>query len=191
MGIAAAHSALEQHPFVARLLQHITMTAADLKSLDAIIDGELVIRKRRDLIVDGYEYRKLCFVKDGLCRALQAAAQRQAANPQRGPARRHRRPAGKLLRARGLFGHRHHRPQDACLRARCLRSALLPAPAIRPGADLVRGAGSRPPMPSTSSTSDDARRSNGCRIFCWSCTPGSRRSDAPTRKASPCPSRRR
>ena len=65
MGIAAAHSALEQHPFVARLLQHITMTAADLKSLDAIIDGELVIRKRRDLIVDGYEYRKLCFVKDG------------------------------------------------------------------------------------------------------------------------------
>ena len=25
----------------------------------------MLIRKRRDLIVDGYEYRKLCFVKDG------------------------------------------------------------------------------------------------------------------------------
>lgn len=30
----------------------IALSAADLKGLDAIIDGELVIRKRRDLIVD-------------------------------------------------------------------------------------------------------------------------------------------
>jgi CRP-like cAMP-binding protein len=65
MGVASTQNALDQHPFVARLLQHVEMTAADLKSLDAIIDGELLIRKRRDLIVDGYEYRKLCFVKDG------------------------------------------------------------------------------------------------------------------------------
>ena len=48
-----------------RLLQHVDLDAADLESLDAIIDGELTIRKRRDLIVDGYEYRKLCFVSDG------------------------------------------------------------------------------------------------------------------------------
>jgi CRP-like cAMP-binding protein len=65
MGTAASRNALDQHPFVARLLQHVELDAADLKSLDAIIDGELLIRKRRDLIVDGYEYRKLCFVKDG------------------------------------------------------------------------------------------------------------------------------
>ncbi len=65
MGAPASRNALEQHPFVARLLQLVDLKAADLKGLDDIIDGELLIRKRRDLIADGYEYRKLCFVKDG------------------------------------------------------------------------------------------------------------------------------
>jgi CRP-like cAMP-binding protein len=65
MSLAASRNALDQHPFVTRLLQLVNLTAADLKSLDDIIDGELLIRKRRDLVVDGYEYRKLCFVKDG------------------------------------------------------------------------------------------------------------------------------
>jgi CRP-like cAMP-binding protein len=62
---ATSRNALDQHPFVARLQHLIDLKPADLKSLDDIIDGELVIRKRRDLIADGYEYRKLCFVKDG------------------------------------------------------------------------------------------------------------------------------
>jgi CRP-like cAMP-binding protein len=61
----AAHKGLDRHPFVARLLQLVDLNAADLKSFDEIIDGELTIRKRRDLIADGYAYRKLCFVKDG------------------------------------------------------------------------------------------------------------------------------
>ena len=65
MGIAAATDALDQNPFVARLLQYVDLSAADLKALDAIIDGELSIKKRRDLIADGDEYRKLCIVKDG------------------------------------------------------------------------------------------------------------------------------
>ncbi len=65
MGAPGSRNALDQHPFVVRLLQLVDLKAADLKDLDDIIDGELVIRKRRDLIADGYEYRKLCFVKDG------------------------------------------------------------------------------------------------------------------------------
>lgn len=65
MAKSATGKALDRHPFVARLLQHVDLSAADLDSLDAIIDGELTIRKRRDLIVDGYEYRKLCFVNEG------------------------------------------------------------------------------------------------------------------------------
>ena len=65
MGAPTSRNALDQHPFVARLLQLVDLKATDLKGLDDIIDGELVIRKRRDLIADGYEYRKLCFVKDG------------------------------------------------------------------------------------------------------------------------------
>ena len=65
MRAPASRNALDQHPFVARLSRLVDLKAADLKDLDGIIDGELVIRKRRDLIADGYEYRKLCFVKDG------------------------------------------------------------------------------------------------------------------------------
>jgi CRP-like cAMP-binding protein len=58
-------NALETHPFVMRLRKLVDLKPADLKALDDIIDGELLIRRRRDLIVDGYEYRKLSFVKDG------------------------------------------------------------------------------------------------------------------------------
>ncbi len=65
MGDVTTGNGLDRHPFVVRLLKHVELVPGDLKSLDSIIDGELLIRKRRDLIVDGYEYRKLCFVKDG------------------------------------------------------------------------------------------------------------------------------
>jgi CRP-like cAMP-binding protein len=57
--------ALDQHPFVMRLLQHIDLSADDLKSLEALIDDEMSVKRRRDLIVDSYEFRKLCFLRDG------------------------------------------------------------------------------------------------------------------------------
>lgn len=59
------HALNRQHPFVARLLRHVELNQADLDALDAIVDGEFTIRRRHDLIIDGYEYRKLSFVKDG------------------------------------------------------------------------------------------------------------------------------
>lgn len=65
MGRAAPGYAFDQHPFVARLAQHVTLDPIDLISLEAIIDGELLMQRRGDLIVDGDEYRKLCFVKNG------------------------------------------------------------------------------------------------------------------------------
>jgi CRP-like cAMP-binding protein len=65
MAAPAPRNALDQHPFVARLLQHVALNAADIKQLGAIIQGELLIHRRRDLVVDGYEYRKLCFVREG------------------------------------------------------------------------------------------------------------------------------
>src|SRR5215510_3181180 len=65
MHTAADLKALEQHPFVARLLQKVDLTHDDLSNLSTIIDGEVSIPRRRDLIVDGFEYRKLSFVKDG------------------------------------------------------------------------------------------------------------------------------
>ena len=43
----------DQHPFVTRLTQLVDLNAADLKDFYDIIDSELVVRKRRDLIADG------------------------------------------------------------------------------------------------------------------------------------------
>lgn len=66
MAPATSRNALDRrHPFVRRLQHYVELSAADLDGLDGIIDGELSIRRRRDLIMDGYEYRKLCFVAEG------------------------------------------------------------------------------------------------------------------------------
>ncbi|MGC1894267.1 MAG: Crp/Fnr family transcriptional regulator [Pseudolabrys sp.] len=62
---AGPTKALDQHPFVARLLQHIDLNADDLKTFEALIVDEVTVSRRRDLIVDGYEYRKLSFIRDG------------------------------------------------------------------------------------------------------------------------------
>jgi CRP-like cAMP-binding protein len=52
-------------PFVARLRSFADLTLPDLHSLRAVIETELTVKKRRDLVLDGYEFCKLCFVKDG------------------------------------------------------------------------------------------------------------------------------
>lgn len=53
------------HPFVARLNRYFPLTDSDLKHLRRLVENDLLVEKRRDLVVDGYEYRKLCFVADG------------------------------------------------------------------------------------------------------------------------------
>lgn len=52
-------------PFIARLRRYVDLAPADTADLRALLEGELSVGKRRDLVVDGYEYRKLCFVRDG------------------------------------------------------------------------------------------------------------------------------
>ena len=56
---------LAEHPFVARLSRLMPLSAADLSSLARIIESERMVKKRKDLVVEGHEYRNLCFVKDG------------------------------------------------------------------------------------------------------------------------------
>ena len=56
---------LVEHPFVARLSRLMELGAADLRSLELIVEGERITKKRQDLVVAGYEYRNLCFVRDG------------------------------------------------------------------------------------------------------------------------------
>lgn len=54
-----------RHPFVTRLERCIVLSDDDLDSLLRLIEADVVIEKRRDVVVDGYEYRKLCFVENG------------------------------------------------------------------------------------------------------------------------------
>jgi CRP-like cAMP-binding protein len=56
---------LADHPFVARLSRLIKMNPADFRSLDLIMESERLVKKRKDLIIAGDEYRNLCFVKNG------------------------------------------------------------------------------------------------------------------------------
>lgn len=68
MNIAAriAHDvSLAGHPFVARLSRVMKISAADLRRLELIIESERWVKRRKDLVVVGYQYRNLCFVKDG------------------------------------------------------------------------------------------------------------------------------
>ncbi len=53
------------HPFVARLNHYVPLARSDLAHLRRLIENDLLVEKRRDLVVDGYEYRKLCFVAEG------------------------------------------------------------------------------------------------------------------------------
>jgi CRP-like cAMP-binding protein len=62
---AALPEGRSRHPFIARLRQHIELGPSDLSSLWQLMESDVVVKKRRDLVVDGYEYRKLCFVEDG------------------------------------------------------------------------------------------------------------------------------
>jgi CRP-like cAMP-binding protein len=54
-----------RHPFVTRLERCIVLSDDDLGSLLCLIEADVVVEKRRDVVVDGYEYRKLCFVESG------------------------------------------------------------------------------------------------------------------------------
>lgn len=54
-----------RHPFVARLSRFADLGSTDLGALWSLIENELTIKKRRDLVVDGYEYCRLCFVEEG------------------------------------------------------------------------------------------------------------------------------
>ena len=61
----ATGSSWRNDPFVARLKNIVDLSPPELESLRKVVGSELTIKKRRDLILDGYEYCKLCFVTDG------------------------------------------------------------------------------------------------------------------------------
>jgi CRP-like cAMP-binding protein len=62
---AARDESFDDHPFIARLSRLIKLSAADLDDLKLIVQAERLLKKRKDLVFDGHEYRNLSFVKDG------------------------------------------------------------------------------------------------------------------------------
>ena len=87
-------------PFTVRLKHFVDLTPDDVETLRGLIEYETAVEKRRDLVVDGYPYTKLCFVKDGMAARYKVLrnGKRQIVEP--AGAGRHRRPAGKLPRPR-------------------------------------------------------------------------------------------
>jgi len=53
-------------PFTTRLKHFVDFTPEDLAALRGLIEYEAMVEKRRDLVVDGYPYTKLSFIKDGI-----------------------------------------------------------------------------------------------------------------------------
>jgi CRP-like cAMP-binding protein len=53
------------HPFLKRLRGYANLSQEDMASLMGLMESDLPVLKRRDLVIDGYEFRKLCFVEDG------------------------------------------------------------------------------------------------------------------------------
>jgi hypothetical protein len=43
-------------PFVTRSRNFVDLTLPDLQSLRGVIETELTVKKRRDLVLDGYEF---------------------------------------------------------------------------------------------------------------------------------------
>lgn len=54
-----------EHPFAVRLSRFMKLEAADLDGFARLIEDEHVVKKRHDFVVQGDEYRNLCFVRDG------------------------------------------------------------------------------------------------------------------------------
>lgn len=60
-----AASGQDEVPFLRRLRGYLDLNRSDLQAFEALLDPELRIKKRRDVVCDGYEFKKLCFVKEG------------------------------------------------------------------------------------------------------------------------------
>lgn len=54
-----------RHPFAARLRGYMRLGNGELESLWRLIETDMTVEKRRDIVIDGYEYRKLCFIEEG------------------------------------------------------------------------------------------------------------------------------
>lgn len=52
-------------PFVVRARSLVDLTLSDLQTLRRVIETEAKVKRRRDLVLEGYEFSKLYFIKEG------------------------------------------------------------------------------------------------------------------------------
>lgn len=179
-----------QYPFVARLLQHIDLNADDLKTFEALIVDEVTVSRRRDLIVDGYEYRKLSFIRDGYAvrYKLLRNGKRQILNVLL---------PGDIVGIPGSFLERAVYSVTAITDVTmnvCSLDSYVQLCYRRPqfGLALTWIAVQEAAIyAEQSSMSAAGRRSSGCRIFSSSFTSACTLLAAPTKPVSPCRSRRK
>ena len=56
----------EEHPWIVRLSRYVELAHADIDAILSILEGQRQIRKRADIVVEGYRYRKFCFIEAGM-----------------------------------------------------------------------------------------------------------------------------
>jgi CRP-like cAMP-binding protein len=61
-----ALDSFKQHPWVVGLCRYVDLTDADINAIQSILEEQRQIRKRADIVVQGYKYRKLCFIHTGM-----------------------------------------------------------------------------------------------------------------------------
>lgn len=54
-----------RHPFVVKLSTHASLDADDLEALNRMLNRRLMVKKGRDIIVQGYEYKELYVAESG------------------------------------------------------------------------------------------------------------------------------
>jgi CRP-like cAMP-binding protein len=61
-----AMDSFKQHPWVVGLCRYVDLADADINAIQSILEEQRQIRKRADIVVQGYKYRKLCFINSGM-----------------------------------------------------------------------------------------------------------------------------
>src|SRR5574338_1301049 len=64
--IETASNAITAHPFVVRLNSSIRLVSEDLAALSRVLDRKLVVKKGKDVIVEGYVDNGLRIVESGV-----------------------------------------------------------------------------------------------------------------------------
>jgi CRP-like cAMP-binding protein len=64
--MVVAMTSIRNHPFVARLDRSIRLDGEDLAALDHLLGYRTVAKKAKDIIVEGYEYKALHVVEQGI-----------------------------------------------------------------------------------------------------------------------------